>query len=319
MAKRGRNLPKGRETATGEFIQANYCTKCMKTKRTGLFYQALDFYTHQNGLSHICKDCQYEIYDDLNKDFKTIQETLNKFCQIINIPFQREIAFSVEEYIREKEEQGTEIHPVGIYQQRIKMAFRDRDTSGDFYSLSLTYSEEVNESKQLTEEEEIREADSFWDGIFTVSQLSFLNREYNRFKESFAMESPSEIYWLKQLIKKMLLKKEEENNENIDLKMVSDLEKEMQRIMKTLNISPDQIQKSNAGTSKKIYGSWLKDIETFTPAEWLEREGKERFSDVDNIELYYDNFFIRTLKNLISGIPNFMIKNEDGSEKDWSI
>ena len=79
--------------------------------------------------------------------------------------------------------------------------------------------------------------------------------------------------------------------------------------MKSLAISPNIANTANANKSTEAFGLWIKDIEELTPAEWHDKH--ELFKDMDNLNQYFEDYFVRPIRNFITGSRDFNVQ-EDG-------
>lgn len=80
--------------------------------------------------------------------------------------------------------------------------------------------------------------------------------------------------------------------------------------MKSLAISPNMANASTASKSTETFGLWIKDIEELEPAEW--HQDNTIYKDMDNLDFYFQNYFVRPIRNFITGSRDFNITEMDG-------
>ena len=310
MATRGRKVSKGVETKPGLFISKAYCNKCGKSKSPTAFPSALDYYFSYNGLFPYCKECVEETYDDIEKKERTLSRSILIACRVMNVPYDEDVVGDM------MKEGSFTNHPISYYMGRIKKKNIGRSKTPDYPAMELTFSEEVMNKYKLTFEDDENANNSFWGDSFSRDDVEFLESQYSFFKETIDISTHAETTLLKQLCKKLLWLKDAEESKNY--KDIETLEKGLQSLMKSLKISPSDIEESKSGAMKTSFGEWVQDIEEHTPASFMKEEMKEGgmlFEDEDKMRRYYYNNIQRPLENFLKGKFNSTILDEDTGEE----
>lgn len=314
MAKASKRIaPKEFISKTGVVITEAYCRKCMKTKSPRDFYQAVDP-LDSNGIMSICKSCCQEIYDQDYLSERTMSRAFLKVCRTLNVVFDERIVESVLSQISKAGEDGrTAKHPFAIYRIRISAMLARGDETDDEANYDLTFHEPHAPLTSSEEENEMLAHDDFWGGDYSQEDIDFLERQFREFKRNYTVEDDKATISLLVLACKLLLEMKD--------KPTGALETRLTKLYKELAISPQHQKAEAGGKMKDALGVWIKEIELYSPAEWLESLGDKRdlHHDIDNVNLYYENFVKRPIKNFMSGNPDYNIINDEGKKESWEI
>jgi len=311
--KSKRTVGKEFVSKTGVAVTQQYCRKCMKTKPPKDFYQATDFELDSNGLQSICKPCVFELYDGYYLVERTLDKALLRLCRTLNVVYDTRVVDSVRKEINKAQEDGRKAkQPFGIYRSRIGAMIARSGQMESEIDHDLTFYEPLN-LEPSDESLELMSHDQFWGENYTLDEVEFLDREYTSFKQNYSTDDHATVVLLKRLCKKILAIKQEEDSRG---KGVGALEKQLLVLMKDLAISPAHSNAANSGKMADVFGLWVKEIEKFTPAEYMESEAKDLHHDVDNISLYYENYVKRPIRNFMTGNADYNILDEDGNVID---
>ena len=289
-----------------------YCRMCMKDLHHRHFYQAVDQILDRNGLMSVCKDCCQKLYDDAYQSERTTGRAFLKVCRILNIVFDQRVVESVLAQItKAQEEERTPKHPFAIYRIRVSAILARGDETESEENYDLTFHEAIVEDSD--EDEEMRDHDALWGGDYSQEEIDFLEDQFREFKRTYSVEDDKATVTLLVLACKLLLEMKD--------KPSGALEKRLTNLYKELAISPQHQKAAAGGKLADALGVWIKEIEKYYPAEWLESLGdkEDLHHDVDNVDLYYQNFVARPIKNFMQGSPDYNILDEDGNVESWEI
>jgi hypothetical protein len=326
MAKgsRTRGATKEYTTSNGTKIIGDvYCRKCMEHKHPKEFYAAVDSILDLNGLMSVCKSCSNEIYDKEYVRLRTFKKAILSTCRILNMAYDKSAVDATYKTVVSLEEKGRDVKSiVGIYRGRLaSMNARGSETIESSFYNDLTFVEPTRSisyqegDEDIYADEERLQQDEFWGDSFSTEQLDFLEREYNSFTRTHLIETHADIVLLKEVCYLLL---EIHENRMAGNSTISDV-KELQRLLKTLAVSPDMQNAANSGDNLELYSSKIKYIEEHEPSELLDELTKREFRDVDSYELYYENMVRRPTINYNADLADYTIKDELGNVEDWEI
>jgi len=284
-----------------------HCRMCEEDKPELDFYTSTDKLLDSNGRMSICKFCVTEIYDSSYLRNRTLNKTLLDVCRIFNVVYDERVVDSVRKEIDKNIASGRKPKPVfSIYKGRaINMLGRSgKIDNADDHDLTFYEPKSV---KMSNEDMELQSHDEFWGEKLPQTSVDFLETEYRNFQKNYKTETYAEIVLLKRVCFKLLALRLAQESENA--KAIPALEKSLLGLMKELAISPAHVSASKSGESNESFGMFIKRIEETEPAEWLDIHGKPFYGDMDldEIEHYYDNFFVRSLRNFITGNADYAI------------
>lgn len=316
-----RRLDTTKTTKTGVAVELSYCRKCMKMKKPGEYFQAVDTFLDSNGLMSVCKDC---VQDLLNKSLMTeitIEGALLRVCRILDVKYDSRTVESIRNSMEKAEEEGKSFTlTFGTYLMRLATMNKSGSDSVD-PKLTFIFQDYVNmdgvvnlEDIDISQKEYL---ENFWGKNLNLDDYEFLEGELAQWQSNTKLETYNELVLVKEIchqqnaIRKMRL--QGESSATI-VKFVEQL----QKLMKDSGLTPNQQSIASGGKNLEAFGVFIKQIEEKRPAEIY--EDKQKFKDIDGIEEYARKFITRPLKNFITGSRDFNVeelnKIKDDSEED---
>jgi len=295
----------------------NYCRKCRKIRLNDNFGKAVDLELDSGGRLSFCKDCVDLMYEKiLMVENGSIQRTVLRLCKKLNIRYDERAIESAITHIQSKKSNPLKLF--GLYRAKLLVILRDsvNDTSVD---LSYQYDDGVfikKEENILSDNafEEAKDLKKFW-RIEDKDELEFLENEFSNFKKTHKADTHAEIILLKEICYKLLdMDKDRKTGKSTDASL-----KQLMSVMEKSLISPNMVSAANSGENLDTFGAWIADIEKEEPAQWLENEGHELYKDVDNIEDYFQKYFVRPLRNFILQAKDWNIDDEGLDDDDGDI
>jgi hypothetical protein len=289
----------------------------MRMRSETYFYEAVDLQlVDSNGRFSVCKDCVQKIYDEVFEETQSIEKTIHKLCTSLNIKFSNTAVEATKKHINTLLESGKNVTAIfGIYKMKIFAEQKSMDKSLkqdlSYADVGTVYTSEIVNIKETPIPEDVR---SFWGNDVSRADIEFLEREYTNFKQTHSTSSYAEIVLLKRVCYTMLDIKRINLAGDDDGKKV----KELQELMKNLAISPNNLVTSSGEKGVDAIGSWIRDIENFEPAQWLKANPQyDMFRDVPDVEKYFQDYFVRPLKNAMGISKDFNV--DDVSEVEGGI
>lgn len=288
-------------TKTGVEVNVNHCRKCQRDRSPLKFYDATDIYLDTNGLFSVCIDCINEIFDTIYANEKSIEVTILKMCRMFNLAYVPEAIETTKHQLEtRKETRNKEDSFFGTYKAKVKVTLRAGVHDND---VDMTYKEVTSiiaKKDNIITDDDVdnsQELVAFW-GTDDKDDIAFLENQFSNFKQTHKADTYAEVILLKEVCYKILeIDKSRKQNKSIDSSL-----KSLQEVMKSLAISPN-ISNASSGKSIDSFGVWIKEIESLTPAEWI--EDKSIFRDVDNIEEYTEKFITSPLRSFVTGNKEF--------------
>ncbi len=282
-----------------------YCRKCMKIRPVTSFYEATDRLLDSNGRCSVCTDCVNELYNTFLEVDHSPEMAILRLCRILNVVYAPDAVESARKQIETWNQTGKPNAAMfGVYKS--KMAVLLRTTKKD-KEIDLTYKDVTNivvTKEELTTDHVANpeELKRFW-GTDDKIDIEFLENELAGFKASHKCDTYSELTLLKEVCHRLLeINKTRREGGSVDSKL-----KGLQELMKNLAISPNMASAANSGENLDTYGKIIEAMEKEEPAQWLEGEGHELYKDVDNVESYFQQYFVRPLRNFILQSKDFTI------------
>lgn len=287
-----------------EHSEKVYCRKCMLFKPESSFYSATDIFLDSNGLMSVCKDCINEIYNNFYASEKNMETVILQLCRMLNIKFDLAAIEATKTQIETYAEKGTNVEAIfGTYKSKLTVANRSGKI-GDKDPVDLTFYEPNSEIiEELNTLEDGKDLDYFQEAWgkgqdLNMNDYLYLEGEYAKLIRTTKCDTYPEELYLRQICFVLNdIRKSRETGKSVDADI-----KIFQNMMKDGALRPADISEKNSGKSSDAFGSWIKDIETMTPAEWYDNQ--EKFHDMEGMEEDLDDIK-RSMKNFITGSRDF--------------
>lgn len=294
-----------------------YCRKCQKVKSSGNFFSAVNKELDCNNMMSFCKSCVDEIYSNsLIYEKGNIQKATLRTCRILDVKFN---PVAIDSALKQIETKGSDPKRFfGFY--KAKLLLQERENPSDVL-VDLSYQHDtpiiINNPENILKDDEFEEArdlKEFW-RVEDKEDLEFLETEFANFKKTNKATTHAEIVLLKEICYKLLdMYKDRKQGKSTDSSL-----KQLMSIMEKSLISPNMVNAANSGENLDTFGAWIADIEKEEPAQWLENEGRELYKDVDNVEEYFQKYFVRPLRNFILQAKDWNIDDEGLDDDDGDI
>ena len=266
------------------------CTCCGNEKKETEFYASNSALYINNKKLPICKDCVIKLYNSLKSKYNTDIKAIYKCCEALDVCYERGIYDSaVKQY-----EKGKNKELISVYFQKVNSLIQNKGKT-------FCDSDKLNEEESIYEFEMSDDYELLrrWGKSHTEEDLQFLEEHYHE----WTIHSDCNKLSVKKLVR-MICEKELEI-EKIKMKGGNSekAEKALLTLMDSSSLTPKSMSAINETDSAKIYGIWLRDIETNRPAEYF--KDKSIYKDFDHLLEYYQRFILRPLKNLLTGSREF--------------
>lgn len=296
----------------------SYCRVCQSIKTEQFFGVAVDLDLDKNGKMSICKNCINDLFaKTMITENNSIQRSTLKMCRKLNIKYDEQAIDAALVHIQTKQSDPTKFF--NLYRAKLLITSRTSTTESS-KDVDLTYQDNpivnVDNKNILLDDafEEARDLKIFW-RTGDKSDLEFLENEFANFKKTNKADTHAETVLLKEVCFKLLdMDKDRRAGKSTDSSL-----KQLMNVMEKLLISPNTVNAANSGDNLDSFGKWISDIEKYEPAEWLEKEGKPLYKDVDDIEGYFQKFCVRPLRNFILQSKDFNIDDETLESSDTDI
>lgn len=150
-----------------------------------------------------------------------------------------------------------------------------------------------------------------WGEGFSLKEYEYLNRELASWKANHEDYGDAQDLLSREIcVGKLNIRRKRAKGEDTG-KEVSAIES----LIKTGNfVSKSQESPKEADS----FGVWIKDIEEYSPAEWIKNQSK--FKDIDGIGDYLKKYVVRPLKNFVTGSRDFdpkmdLLNKDDSSDE----
>jgi hypothetical protein len=295
----------------------SYCRKCRTVKKNYLFHKAVDNVLDTNGFFSVCKACANELYSGFLSSEGSTQKAILCMCRILNVAYNES---AIEAALKQVEVKGgvEEESIWGLYRAKLIIQLRTSLTDNTD-NLDLTYRDNPIVNIENIDDDSFdgagKDLKVFWGENFEESDYIWLEKEYSDWRSRHTIDTKSQEELLKMIVMKSFdIRKARQSGKD-----ASSLEKSFRELLNTSALSPLQMNAANSGENMDTFGSWIADIERDEPAQWLERDGKPLYKDVDNIEEYFQKYFVRPLRNFILQSKDFNITDETLGEEEFDV
>jgi hypothetical protein len=296
---------------TGVSVDLIYCRKCMLPKKPIDFLEAVDTWIDSNGYMSICRQCLNELFDKLYASEGSYEKATLRLCRMINLKFSESAIQATLKQIETYKERGTESK--GFFTLYKGKLYTTSKTSNRIDStIDLTYDEvtHINVNKNELNDAAFdgagKDLKDFWGNNFEEADYIWLEKELAEWEGKHDIRTKSE----ESLLQLIILKRFDIRKAREEGRDTTALEKSYQGLLDTSALSPKLSTAANSGENFDTFGLWIADIEKNEPAQWLETDGKPFYKDVDDVEGYFQRFFVRPLKNFILQSKDFNVDDE---------
>lgn len=289
-----------------------YCRKCQKTMRLNKFYEATNPMLDSNKFMSICKGCANEIYNHYFTIYNNMEKALQLTCQDLDVRFSVKAMEQVQTHIEKLKSTGKSADAVfGYYKSKLSSLsrnnegidnFRFRDSDILNNPLPVINQNDFIDSDFEVTEDSIR----FWGINLDKHEHEYLSAKLEEYLNTYECDTPV----MEELLKQAAYESLEIRNKRQKKEDVSKNLKNLQEILGTANIKPNQETGANA-TEQATLGLLIKKWETEEPVPEPDPEWK----DVDGIGKLIRVFFLGHLCKIM-GINNECSKEyEEEMEK----
>lgn len=295
MPKIGKT-PRQPKEVSGE----GYCRMCQKVLPSSKFYEATNPMIDISGLMSVCRDHCNEIYTEYFKIYNNMETALQNTCRDLDVCFNQEAFRQTQSHIEKLLNQGKRAETIfGYYKS--KLCSTGKNNAG-ISSFRFKDSDIYNNDKINTFNYELEKTDfdvtqdliRFWGTNFNPEEYEYLSEKMDEYLNTFECETPS----MEELLKQAAFESLEIRNKRQKREDVSKNLKNLQDLLGSANIKPNQESGANA-TEQATFSLLLKKWENEEPVP----EPDEEWKDVDGIGKYIRVWFLGHLCKMM-GIVN---------------
>lgn len=300
-----RRKTNGVVSSTGIAVETCYCRRCRENKKTQHFYVATDLYIDTNGFMSVCKDCIQDIYVLFLATSPSMEHAIYRLCRLFNVRYDERAVQAMYVHMEKLENKGVEnpTYVFGLYKNKLLAVQKNAIVDRDMDLFDFTFVEPTHEALNNLSSEEIDNVEYYenaWGkgSFLSAEDYEFLEQEFAKWKRTTNCDTQSEEV----LVREICHKQNEIRKARIEGKTVDGLVKSLQEIMKNSALTPALQNAASSGKSVDAFGSWIKDIEQLTPAEWFKNQTK--YKDMDGIEEDRKDIK-RSIQNFVTGSRDF--------------
>ena len=288
-----------------------YCRKCQGHYKENRFNKAFDNGAiDSNGKMSVCKKCLQVIYNEIFEETQSVESTIHKMCQSLNVRYTNEAMDATRKHIDSLSLKNQNVKAIfSIYLMKLVATNPSMDKSAEmdmtYNDIGTIYVDRLFDAKDVPVPEE---ALARWGKDIPREDILFLENEYANFKKTHKADTYAEVTLLKQVCRTVLALKKAESGETVDYKEVTSITKTLQDLMNSLAVSPKLTQAQSQ--DDECFGLWIKDIEMYEPAQWVKTDPRgDMFRDIGNPDSYFKDYVVRPLKNFILQSRDFNIED----------
>lgn len=319
------------------------CRYCTNTKDIKKFYLTQDF-LDTDGKMSICIDCCTYLFNYYYSLHGRIDIAIYEVCRCLNVRYDSRAYSSLMLALERNSMQATinsingdaeddccesDIDKIAVdtkyslfgkYYTILRTTYmnnEDIDLSFDVYKNDRPDGyEDKSTDKPVTEvlddiySKKLTLMEKKWGKQTEEDDYSFLESEYSSWAKTKDTEEKGVDLLIKEIcLQQLKMRKTREDGQDIKKNDVDILTS----LMDKCSLTPDRMKENTSNKSANAYGIWIKDVETLSPAEWI--ENKKLFKDVEGIDAYVNNTYSRAVKNYIGMQRDFRIIS-DKMEKE---
>jgi hypothetical protein len=306
--KVGRILPKDKDTN----FKCTCCGKEYKVQKGNFPASRSPLFAGNDGYVSICKTCTDTYYYTLVDFFSGNEEkAIERMCALYDW-FYDDLAVASSRRINRDRSR------IGSYTAKLNL--RQTADSGTTYldyiktkaSEAIDSYEALDDARQNDVEISNRTVKR-WGLGYKPEEYDFLNNHYKMLRDQAQDDMVTE-----NLIKDLCTIKVEQNRarETDQIEKFTKLTKLYQETLGSANLKPKTAKEPETVVYLDSFGTWTRDIENYTPAEYF--ADKKIYKDYDGLGEYFQRFIVRPFRNLITGSKEmdaeFSVTSETGDD-----
>ena len=334
--------------AKSKDIRSKKCRYCTNDKDSKRFYKSYDF-LDTDGKMSICIDCCTFLFNHFYSIHSRIDIAIYELCKVVNVRYdstaysmlmqalERNSIQSTVNAINGIEEEGgdgtfdeivvsTKTSLFGKYLTILSRTYSNKDE--DMYFNLYTNDrpegyEDRSTNKPVSEviseayETRVSHLEKKWGKGYDDDDLAFLENEYNGWAKTKDTEEKAIDLLVREVcLQQLFIRRRRDGGQSVTKADMDTLT----MLMDKCSLSPDKVKESNTQKSATAWGVFIKDVETMSPAEWVENQ--KLFKDVEGIEEYVDKHFGRALRNYVGQSRDFRVVatklDEEATGADFS-
>lgn len=310
------------------------CRYCTNEKTIKKFYTSQDF-LDTDGLMPICKDCVNYLFNYFYSIHSRIDVAIYEVCKCVNVRYDSraysalknaleknsfdKIAASVADGFNNPDtpEEFDEVAVdtnMGLWGRYYVIMLRlckekDIDLFFDVYKNDRpegyedkTTDRAVVEAIDDAYSKRLTSLEKKWGRGLNEDDYAYLETEYQEWAKTKDVENKSVDILIREVcMKQMDIRKLREAGNEVPKKDHETL----MLLMDKCSITPDKEKETSSSKSQAAFGTWLKDVETLSPAEWVENQ--KLFKDVEGIDDYVKRTYDRAVRNYIGMQRDFRV------------
>lgn len=289
-----------------------YCRKCEKILALTSFYETTNPFLDANGKLSICKHCCNDIYRHYLSIYSSIEDAMKLTCEDLDVRFSEDALRQTQSHVDKLTSTGKSADAVfGYYKSKLSsLSGKNQGIEYFRFKDSNDLTQRLRADVVVVDEDVDEDSTIFWGPGFTSEDVLFLDIELDNWKKTHRCDNRAELTLLKEIcIKILTIRNKRAREESVS----SDL-KELQDLMKTASVDPAKANIASAGKSQEAFGIWIKDIETYRPAEWYDKQ--EKYKDMDGFIPYINNYIVRPIANFLTGSRNLKVDDNIDADLD---
>lgn len=273
------------------------CTACgteYDNQEKNFAYSYSPFYAGNNCRITICHECLNSFMDQYTILLGSEDKAIARMCLHID-------AYLDDGAIEASKSVNNSTTPIRKYLKTLGLTSYKgmtydnylRNIGADMDDTHQTMAKEV----ARTNVETVREQVSFWGAGFAPDEYSILDEHYKSLNEQRSSDDAMQEVYIRDLCEIKVLQARALNNGRMDEWMK--YKKLYQETAKTASLNPLKRRGATIETDADTWGTFLANVEQYTPAEYY--KDKKLFRDFDGVGEYIKNVLLRPLVNLITG------------------
>ena len=256
----------------------------------------------------ICKTCLDKLFMHYTEVYGNDEDkAIRRICMTFDIYYNKSLLNASRKITKDRSRIHTYISRANLLQYKDKTY----DTTLDEENNNIITDEQLSDmnAKEL---KKLNNNRKIWGNDYSAEEYDLLNNHY-----SMLTKQIDSIDFVQETLIRDLC---DIKIQQIRARKANDLDK-YEKLIKLYQstLSNAKLKPNNGSTIDDVndcYGSWLNDIEQFTPAEFY--KDKTKYRDFFGLKEYVERFMYRPLKNLITGSremdDEFSIKNENDGD-----
>lgn len=247
-----------------------------------------------DGFLPVCKSCTEKYFIQLIDFFSGNEEkAIDRICSIFDWYYNEDASAATRKISADRTRIGAYPSKLNLGQVKGETYL---DTIKDRFANTIDTHEELEQVKRESDATISQRTIQRWGLGYSPEEYDLLNTHYRTLREQASDDIVTE-----NLIRELCTIKVQQTRtlSSGEVDKYVKLTELYQKTLGSANLKPKSNREAELNAQSDMFGTWTRDIEKYTPAEFF--ADKKIYKDYDGLGEYFNRFIIRPFRNLITG------------------